>query len=178
MRSPRRSCVSLSEFGANSGTPYQFIFDALAVLLYRGSMARLSRIVVPGYPHHVTRRGVRSMGVFHSEENRREYIGMLGEETARHGVSILVWCLIPICGPRRKIPTMGAGIVPGAKFSLDCRSGRDLPGPITVNFTRLKAHRYYDQACPSCCRPPPGDLACQGVRFGSPALHTHEELRR
>ncbi|MFH1114721.1 MAG: hypothetical protein V1792_12455 [Pseudomonadota bacterium] len=28
-------------------------------------MARLSRIVVPGYPHHVTQRGVRSMNVFH-----------------------------------------------------------------------------------------------------------------
>jgi putative transposase len=45
-------------------------------------MARLSRIVVPGYPHHVTQRGVRSMDVFHSEVDRREYLGMLGEEIA------------------------------------------------------------------------------------------------
>jgi len=30
-------------------------------LSYHGSMARLSRIVVPGYPHLVTQRGVRSM---------------------------------------------------------------------------------------------------------------------
>jgi putative transposase len=57
-------------------------------------MARLSRIVVPGYPHHVTRRGVRSIDVFHSEEDRGEYLGMLGEEIVRHGVSILVWCLM------------------------------------------------------------------------------------
>jgi putative transposase len=54
-------------------------------------MARLSRIVVPGYPHHVTQRGVRSMDVFHWELDRREYLGMRGEEIARYGVAILVW---------------------------------------------------------------------------------------
>ena len=57
-------------------------------------MARLSRIVVPGYPHHVTQRGVRSMDVFHEESDRREYLGMPGEEIARHGVSVLAWCLM------------------------------------------------------------------------------------
>lgn len=57
-------------------------------------MARLSRIVVPGYPHHVTQRGVRSMEVFDSEEDRREYLEMLGAEIARHGVAILAWCLM------------------------------------------------------------------------------------
>lgn len=53
-------------------------------------MARLSRIVVPGYPHDVTQRGVRSTDVFHSERDRREYLGMLGQEIVRHGVSISV----------------------------------------------------------------------------------------
>jgi putative transposase len=55
-------------------------------------MARLSRFVVPGYPHHVTQRAVRSMDLFHSEADPREYLGMLGEEIARYGVAILVWC--------------------------------------------------------------------------------------
>ncbi|MEW6139564.1 MAG: transposase [Thermodesulfobacteriota bacterium] len=57
-------------------------------------MARLSRIVVPGHPHHVTRRGVRSMNVFHEESDRREYLAMLGEEIGRHGVPVLVSCLL------------------------------------------------------------------------------------
>jgi hypothetical protein len=58
-------------------------------------MARLSRVVVHSYPHHVTKRGVRSMDVFHSEVDRWEYLGMLGEEIARwYGVAILVWCLM------------------------------------------------------------------------------------
>ncbi|MEW6139773.1 MAG: hypothetical protein AB1733_16220 [Thermodesulfobacteriota bacterium] len=57
-------------------------------------MARLSRIVVPAHPHHVTQRGVRSMNVFHEESDRREYLGMVGEEIARYGVSVPVWSLI------------------------------------------------------------------------------------
>jgi len=68
--------------------------DNHEIFLQHATMARLSRIVVPGYPHHVTQRGVRSMNVFHEESDRREYLGMLGEEIARHGVSVLVWCLM------------------------------------------------------------------------------------
>jgi putative transposase len=57
-------------------------------------MARISRLVVPGYPHHITQRGVRSMDVFHSDEDRRQYLQFLSEETARFGVDILTWCLM------------------------------------------------------------------------------------
>ncbi len=57
-------------------------------------MARISRIVVPGYPHHITQRGVRSMDVFHSDEDRRQYLQFLSEEAARFGVDILAWCLM------------------------------------------------------------------------------------
>ena len=46
-------------------------------------MARLSGIVVPGYPHHVTQRGVRSMNVFHEESDRRVYLALLGKEITR-----------------------------------------------------------------------------------------------
>jgi putative transposase len=53
-------------------------------------MARLLRIVVAGYPHHVAQRGVTSMDVFDSELDRREYLRMLGQEIARYGVAILV----------------------------------------------------------------------------------------
>ncbi len=57
-------------------------------------MARISRIVVPGYPHHITQRGVRSMDVFHTDEDRRQYVQFLSEEAARFGVDILAWCLM------------------------------------------------------------------------------------
>jgi putative transposase len=57
-------------------------------------MARISRIVVPGFPHHITQRGVRSMDVFHSDEDRRQYLQFLSEEAVRYGVDILAWCLM------------------------------------------------------------------------------------
>jgi putative transposase len=57
-------------------------------------MARISRIVAPGYPHHVTQRGVRSMDVFHSDDDRLAYLSFLSEETARFGLEILSWCLM------------------------------------------------------------------------------------
>ncbi len=57
-------------------------------------MARISRIVVPGYPHHVTQRGVRSMEVFHRDEERHAYLRFLAEEAGRFDVDILCWCLM------------------------------------------------------------------------------------
>lgn len=57
-------------------------------------MARISRIVVSGYPHHVTQRGVRSMDVFHSDADRRFYIRTIKEETERFDVEVLAWCLM------------------------------------------------------------------------------------
>jgi putative transposase len=57
-------------------------------------MARISRIVAQGHPHHVTQRGVRSMDVFHSDDNRLAYISFLSEEAARFGLDILSWCLM------------------------------------------------------------------------------------
>lgn len=57
-------------------------------------MARISRIVVPGYPHHVTQRGVRSMDLFDSDEDRWAYLSFLSEEANRFGLDILAWCLM------------------------------------------------------------------------------------
>ncbi|MDD2466416.1 MAG: transposase [Desulfobulbus sp.] len=57
-------------------------------------MARVLRKVVPGFPHHITQRGVRSMDVFHSDEDRRQYLQFLSEEASRYGVDILAWCLM------------------------------------------------------------------------------------
>jgi putative transposase len=57
-------------------------------------MARISRIVVPEYPHHVTQRGVRSMTLFESDVDRGRYLAFIAEETIRFDVSILCWCLM------------------------------------------------------------------------------------
>ena len=57
-------------------------------------MARLSRIIAVGYPHHLTQRGVRSMAIFQSDADRRCYLQNVKEETERFGVEILSWCLM------------------------------------------------------------------------------------
>jgi len=57
-------------------------------------MARLPRLVVPGYPHHLTQRGVRSMAVFTSDDDRISYLSFVAEECKRHGVEVLAWCLM------------------------------------------------------------------------------------
>ena len=57
-------------------------------------MARISRIVAVGHPHHITQRGVRSLDIFHSKEDRLGYLQFVKEETDRFGVEILSWCLM------------------------------------------------------------------------------------
>ena len=57
-------------------------------------MARIARVVVPGTPHHVVRRGVRRMDVFFSDDDRRAYLDLLSEQGRRFGVHYLAWCLM------------------------------------------------------------------------------------
>ena len=65
-------------------------------------MARLSRIIAVGYPHHLTQRGVRSMAIFQSDADRRCYLQYVKEETERFGVEILSSGIPDQIWPRRK----------------------------------------------------------------------------
>ena len=58
------------------------------------AMARMKRIVVPGFPHYVVQRGVRSMDIFFQEQDRKEYLGLLREQGERFGVRFLSYCLM------------------------------------------------------------------------------------
>ena len=55
---------------------------------------RLKRLVVPGCPHHVTQRGVRSLPIFTDDADRDIYIEFMRAECARHGNRVLAWCLM------------------------------------------------------------------------------------
>jgi len=46
---------------------------------YATGMARMARVVLPGFPHHVTQRGVRSMDVFFCDGDRAEYLRVMAE---------------------------------------------------------------------------------------------------
>jgi len=58
-------------------------------------MARLPRLVVPGYPHHVTQRGNRRQKTFFSDDDYREYIAQIAAAKANSGTEIWAWCLMP-----------------------------------------------------------------------------------
>ncbi len=57
-------------------------------------MARIARVVLPGIPHHVTQRGVRSLPVFFSDRDRTSYLSFLAKEGKKHGLRFLAWCLM------------------------------------------------------------------------------------
>ena len=58
-------------------------------------MARLARVVAPGYPHHVTQRGNRRQQTFFNERDYRAYKSLLADSCAREGVEIWAYCLMP-----------------------------------------------------------------------------------
>ncbi|MBI2061244.1 MAG: transposase [Nitrospirae bacterium] len=57
-------------------------------------MSRLARVVVPGAPHHVIQRGVRSIQLFHSDKDRLIYLDLLAESASQHNLEIWAWCLM------------------------------------------------------------------------------------
>jgi len=58
-------------------------------------MARIARVVVPGYPHHVTQRGNRRMQTFFGDEDYRAYISLIGQWCRQEAVRVWAWCLMP-----------------------------------------------------------------------------------
>jgi len=57
-------------------------------------MSRVARIVVPGWPHHITQRGNRRADVFITEDDRRTYLRWTAQYAQRHGLSIWAYCLM------------------------------------------------------------------------------------
>ena len=58
-------------------------------------MARMPRIVVPGYPHHVTQRGNRRQKTFFCDDDYRYYIELLSEYAQQANTEIWAYCLMP-----------------------------------------------------------------------------------
>ena len=58
-------------------------------------MARLSRLVLPGHPYHVTQRGNRRMQTFFEDGDYALYPDLLAEAAERAGSEIWCYCLMP-----------------------------------------------------------------------------------
>lgn len=57
-------------------------------------MARLTRIVIPNIPHHITQRGIRSQNVFFSDNDKGSYISLLHRHAKEAGISFLGYCFM------------------------------------------------------------------------------------
>lgn len=58
-------------------------------------MARLARVVAPGYPHHITQRGNRRQQTFFEPSDYRFYLSLLREQCEKAQVQIWAYCLMP-----------------------------------------------------------------------------------
>ena len=58
-------------------------------------MARIARVVVPGFPHHVTQRGNRRQQTFFCDEDYRAYMRFVSRQKERAGARIWAYCLMP-----------------------------------------------------------------------------------
>jgi putative transposase len=57
-------------------------------------MPRMARVVIPGVPHHITQRGVRSMKIFFTHQDRYEYLQLLHEHGVIHGLHFASYVLM------------------------------------------------------------------------------------
>jgi len=73
---------------------FHFPLVFFTALHYPESMPRAARIAVPGNAHHITQRGNNQQDVFFVDEDRRVYLRYLGNQSRRHGLTILAYCLM------------------------------------------------------------------------------------
>ena len=76
-------------------------------------MARLARVVIPGYPHHVTQRGNRRQETFFCQEDYRSYLSLLARWCGRCGVDIWAYCLMPNHVHLVAVPSSEEGLARG-----------------------------------------------------------------
>lgn len=58
-------------------------------------LPKFPRLVVPGYPHHVTQRGIRRQRTFFDDSDYEAYLTLLVGLKAKAGVQVLAYCLMP-----------------------------------------------------------------------------------
>jgi len=73
-------------------------------------MARMARVVVPYYPHHVTQRGNRRQKTFFCEDDYRYYLELISEYSREAGTEVWAYCLMPNHVHLVMVPTVEDGL--------------------------------------------------------------------
>lgn len=74
---------------------YRGAQDADAYAARLCSMPRMTRVVVPGLPHHVTQRGNRREAIFFEPGDQEIYRDLLAEHCRKSSVEVWAYCLMP-----------------------------------------------------------------------------------
>jgi putative transposase len=73
-------------------------------------MARLSRLVIPGHPHHVVQRGNNRQPLFFDPDDQRLYLEALREASRVHSVAIHAYALLESEVQLLATPSDGSGL--------------------------------------------------------------------
>ena len=57
-------------------------------------MPRIARVVVKGYPHHITQRGNYKQPIFIDDADRSKYLSLIQSESKQYGLTVLAFCLM------------------------------------------------------------------------------------
>ncbi len=57
-------------------------------------MARIARVVIPNYPHHIMHRGNRREKVFFNRNDKQAYIDFLIKYAEKYGIEFWAYCLM------------------------------------------------------------------------------------
>lgn len=57
-------------------------------------MARLPRLTVPGYPHHIIQRGNNRQAIVRDDEDREALLELITTRARQHGVALHAWVLM------------------------------------------------------------------------------------
>ena len=58
-------------------------------------MGRIARVVMPGWPHHVTQRGNHRQIVFRNDHDREVYLELLSKHKRNYHLDLIGFCLMP-----------------------------------------------------------------------------------
>jgi len=106
-------------------------------------MARLARVVVPGFPHHVTQRGNGRAVVFDDDQSRRTYLSMMAQYTQRCGVEVWAYCLMSNHVHWVVVPKMGISLA-------QCFRGAHTRFTLAVNAARRETGHLWQNRYFSC----------------------------
>jgi len=57
-------------------------------------MPRVARLVIPGYPYHITHRGNNKQTIFITEEDKRKYLYLFEEARKKFNMKVIAYCIM------------------------------------------------------------------------------------